>query len=264
MQRPKLLIDAEKQTDGSLICHVAQFEPLLFTKNVPFLKMLNLTVLNKRKTITTQTDSKQYNQFASSIIPSRPSQPLTFFHWLSDNNNNNNNNNNKSQQQRRRSSMGGKDNYKWWPDSQLNSAILEIYTAKIRANRADRNLGYPFDSMADFILDHFSLCGKQSKAGMRKVQELLVSVQRFNTKTIPKRIFWFGIVTGIIETDMFRFNDCAGDILLEVLELIFPHEDEIISKMNDHQIIYVIRNPDIFFLVKYERISVSSSLFGIR
>lgn len=232
------MIDAEKGgQNGSLICHVAQFEPTLFTKNVPFLKLLNLTVLNTRKTIATQTNIQQYNQFASTIVYGRPSKPLTVFHWLSDNNNKSK----SKQKETRRSSIGGKSNYKWWPDSQLNSTILDIYIAKIRANRIDRNLGHPFDNMADFILDYFTMHGKSNRIGMKQVQELLVSVQRFNVNNMPRRIFWFGIVAGCFETSDFKFHEASCDTLLNVLELIFPNENDIISKMSDNQIMCVVR-----------------------
>ena len=63
----------------------------------------------------------------------------------------------------------------------------------------------------------FFLTLKESRSGMKKVQELLATVQRFNIQTMPKRIFWFGIVCGIFETDDIKFNERAGDTLLEIL-----------------------------------------------
>ena len=110
--------------------------------------MLNLTVCDKKTSVLTQTDTKSYNQFASTIIPNRPAKPLIFFHWMS-----NANSSSKIKTRRRNSSIGNKEGYKWWPDSQINSTILEIYVAKIRANRSDRNIGYPLDCMSDFVLD---------------------------------------------------------------------------------------------------------------
>ena len=46
---------------------------------------------------------------------------------------------------------------------------------------------------------------------------------------------------GIFETDDIKFNERAGDTLLEILELVFPNENDILDKLNDERVSYFIR-----------------------
>ena len=226
--RPKLLSGAEAASPG-MFAHVASFDSQFIVQNQPLLRMLGLYGLPLSKEIGTQT-APSLPGISSLLAGQYEPKPLVAITKA------------MSAEQKllvknyvhRTSASGG---VKCWPDSQLNSTILDLYAGKIKANRVDHTMGHPQDTMTDFILDFFSHNGKSAKVGMKKVRELVATIQRMDPLLLTRRVFWFGVVTGVIVDDKYPFYPDAVEVLLTfLLELFNQHENDIVSRLSDHNL----------------------------